>query len=196
MRALKALAGLLVVLVLGGCLVETEHALADPDPNAMDARLVGTWYRSEKGEVSLLSIAPDAERPNAYRAVFAGIKAGGAKPAEYVEYRVWVTRVKDRPYLNVRRIGGDAVERPGFTITAYDLGADGSLAIRLMSTRPVIAAIEAGRLKGRVKKGEYSNEVMLTSPGAEIAAFIAGANRDELFPAGASAMHKLAETPN
>jgi hypothetical protein len=196
MRALKALAGLVVVLFLSGCLVETEQALADPDPNAMDQRLVGSWYHSEKGEVSVLTIIPDPEKPNTYRAIFAGIKPGAAKPAEYVEYRVWVTRVKDQPYLNVRRVGGNAVEQPGFTIMAYDLGADGSLKVRLMATKPVIAAIEAGKLKGRVKKGEYSSDVTLTSPGADIAAFIAGANRDELFPPGTSAMRKLAETPN
>jgi hypothetical protein len=47
-----------------------------------------------------------------------------------------------------------------------------------------------------VKKGEYSSEVTITSPGTEIAAFIAGANRDELFPGSAAAMRKLAETPN
>src|SRR5262249_40388340 len=49
MRAtFKAVAGLCLLLLVSACLVETEATLADPDPGAMDQRLVGTWY-SAKG---------------------------------------------------------------------------------------------------------------------------------------------------
>ena len=197
MRALKALAGLVLVLVFAsGCLVETEATLADPDPKSIDTRLLGNWYYAEKDEVSVVSIAADPSQEGAYRVVFANIRPAGEKPAEFVQYGVSRTVVNGQPYLSVRRTGGNAIEQPALTIMTYDIGADGTLVLRLMSPKRVIEAIKAGMLKGTFKEGRYTDEAKITSARAELAAFIAAANRDELFPMKMGALRKLPETSN
>jgi hypothetical protein len=197
MRALKAFAGLVLVLfVATGCLVETEATLGDADPKNIDTRLLGNWYYAEKDEVSLMSIAADPSQEGAYRVMFTNVTPLGDKPPQFVQYSVTRTIVNGQPYLNVRRIGGNSIEQPVLTILAYDIGADGKLVLRLMKTKLVIDAIKAGKLKGTVKENQYSSEAKITSPRAELAAFIAAANRDELFSDTAAALRRLPETPN
>ena len=195
MRALKAFAGLMLVLVCAsGCLVETEATLSDPDAKSIDTRLLGNWYYAEKDEVSIVSIAADPSQEGAYRVVFAGIRPAGEKPAEFVQYSVTRTVVNGQPYLSVRRTGGNALEQPALTIMTYDIGADGTLVLRLLNTKLVIDAIKAGKLKGTFKEARYSEEAKITSARAELAAFIAAANRDELFSMKMGALRKLPET--
>lgn len=197
MRALKALAGLVLVLVVAtGCLVETEATLGDPDPKTIDTRLLGNWYYAEKDEVSVMSIAADPSQEGAYRVVFANVRPTGEKQAEFVQYFVTRAIVNGQPYLSVRRTGGTAIEQPVLTIMTYDIGADGKLVLRLINTKLVIAAIKAGKLKGTFKEGQYSSEAKVTSPRAELAAFIAAADRDALFDQKMGALHKLPDTSN
>jgi hypothetical protein len=63
-----------------------------------------------------------------------------------------------------------------------------------MDTKVVIAAIEAGKLKGTFKKGQYVDEARITSPRAELAAFIAASNRDSLFGMKTDPLRKMADT--
>jgi hypothetical protein len=193
---LKALAGLVLLLLTGACIVETETTLSDPDPKAADQRLLGTWYHAKGGEVVLFSIAADRERDGAYRVVFTTIKADTERPVESIHYSAWRTAVNGQSYMNVRRTGGNVADMPALTIVSYDLGTDGTLVLRLMEPKQVIAAIEAGKLKGRFKKGRYVDEATITSPRAELAAFIAAADRDALFASKTGALRKLPESPD
>ncbi|MCW5770763.1 MAG: hypothetical protein KIT16_03945 [Rhodospirillaceae bacterium] len=197
MRALlRAFAGLLVVFATAGCFLETETALSDPDPKAMDQRLVGTWYHASEGEVVLFAVAADQEKEGAYRVVYTTIKPGGSSPVETAYYSVWRTVLNGHAYLNVKRTGGTGLPQPAMTIVSYDIDAEGRLVLRLMDVKRAIAAIEAGKLKGRFKKDRYVDEATITSPRAELAAFIAGADREALFANKASPLVKLKETKN
>ncbi len=191
---LRAIASLCLLLLTSACLVETEATLADPDPKSADARLVGTWYHAERSELTLFTIAPDEKEAGVYRAVFATIRPGSDDPVEASHYRVWRTVVNGRDYLNGRRIG-TAKDMPAQTIISYDV-TDSSLMLRLMDTKLAVAAIESGKLKGRVKKGTYVDEVTITSPRAELAAFVAGTDRDALFPHKTGLLRRLADSPN
>lgn len=193
---LQAVAGLVLVLVTAGCFVETENSLSDPDPRSMDPKLVGTWYFASEGEVALFSVAEDAAKPGAYRIVYTTIKAEAEKPVETVHYQAWRTVLNGQVYLNVKRTGGTTLEQPAMTIISYDLGDDGLLALRMIDTKRVIAAIEAGKLQGRFKKDRYVDEATITSPRAELVAFVAATARDELFPHKTGGLRKLVETRN
>ena len=193
---LKAFAGLVLLLLTSACLVETEATIADPDPKAADARLVGTWYHAEKGEVILLMVAPDAKDDGVYRIVFANIRPGADEPVEASHYRAWRTVVNGRAYLSGERIGPGGKGMPAKTIIGYDI-ADGSLVLRLMDVKAAVDAIASGKLKGRVKKGGFVDEVTITSPRAELAAFVAGADRDgALFSVKTGMLRKMVDTAN
>lgn len=190
---LKAAAGLCLLLLNNACFVETEATLADPDAKAADARLVGTWYHAERGEVILFSVAEDANEKGVYRVVYANIRPGADDPVEAAHYRVWRTVLNGRDYLNAQRIGA-AKDMPALTVVSYDV-TENTLVLRLMDTKRAIAAIEAGQLKGHVKKGTYVDEVTITSPRAELAAFVAASDRDMLFATKTGLLRKLAESP-
>jgi hypothetical protein len=190
----KALAGLVLVLFTSACFVETETTLGEPDAKALDTRLVGTWYVAEKAELTLFTVAADEKEPGVYAVVFASIRPGTDNPVEFAQYRVWGTVVNGRHYLNAKRIG-TGKDMPTQTVVAYDL-TDNALVLRLMDTKAAVAAIEGGKLKGRVKKGTYVDEVTITSPRAEFAAFVGGPDGDKLFSQKTGALRKLPPSGN
>ena len=142
----------------------------------------------------IVAIIRDEQNEGAYRAVFVNVNPFADGAIEGTRYAVWRTVVNGQSYLNVRRIGGSIADTPALTVASYDLGADGSLVLRLMDTKQVIAAIEAGKLKGTFKKGQYVDEAKITSSRAELAAFIAGADRDALFAMKTEPLRKIADT--
>jgi hypothetical protein len=151
---------------------------------------VGTWYAAEAGEVTLFSAVADEQAPGKYRVVYASIRAGMEKPVDFEQYSAWRTVIDGKTFLNVVHLGATLKTM----IATYDLGADGTLVLRLMDTKYVAAAIEAGKLKGKVKKGQYVDEVTITASRAELAAFVAAADRDALFAAKTAPLVKLADT--
>ena len=192
--ALKAIAGLCLLLLTSACLVETEATLADSDPKAFDQRLVGTWYAGKGGEAIIISLIRDEQNEGAYRAVFVNVNPFADGAIEGTRYSVWRTVVNNQSYLNIKRTGGSIADTPALTIATYDIGGDGTLVLRLMEPKQIIAAIEAGKLKGTFKKGQYVDEATITSPRAELAAFIAGADREALFTVKTDALRKMADT--
>jgi hypothetical protein len=190
----RAVAGLVLVVLTSACFVETEATLTDVDAKSLDERLVGTWYAGKGGEAMVLAIIKDEKNEGGYRAVFVNVNPFADGAIEGTRYSVWRTVVNGQSYLNVRRIGGSIADMPAVTIASYDIGADGSLVLRLMDTKQAIAAIEAGKLKGSFKKGQYVDEVKITSPRAELAAFVAGANRDALFATKTDPLRKMPDT--
>ena len=85
-------------------------------------------------------------------------------------------------------------DMPALTVLSYDVVDDGTLVLRMMDAKQVIAAIEAGKLKGTFKKGQYVDEAKITSLRAELAAFIAGADRNALFGVQTDPLKKMADT--
>ena len=193
MRMAARALGLVLVLLLGGCFVETENTLAEPDPKTMDEKLLGNWYSHEGSEVAMFSVAADSAQHGVYNVVFVSLRADGGKPVQYERYRVWRTVLNGQAYLNVVRLDG-TMESPKTQIVAYEIGTDGRLVINLLDSKVVAAAIDAGKLKGTVKKGQYVDEVAITAPRTELAAFVAAANRNELFAAKTGPLTKLPET--
>ncbi len=190
----KALAGLCLLLLTSGCLVETEATLGDADTATFDERLVGNWYAGKSGDAVVLSIIRDKQVPGGYRAVFVNINPFADGSVEGTRYAAARSVINGHSYLSIRRIGGSMADTPATAVVSYDLRADGTLVLRLMQAKPVIAAIEAGKIKGTFKKGQYVDEAKITSPRAELAAFVAGADRDVLFGLKTDPLHRLPDT--
>src|SRR5262249_56256332 len=129
-----------VVLLVSACLVETEATLADPDPGAMDQRLVGTWYSAKGGEAMIIAVVADDTKQGAYRVAFLNVNPFAVGAIEGTRFEAWRTVLNGKVYLNLLRTEGNVAEMPKLTIIAYDLGEDGTLVLRLMDTKAVIAA--------------------------------------------------------
>lgn len=193
MRLIAKAFGLVLVLLTSACLVETENTLSDPDPKALDEKLLGTWHSADGGEVTLFSAAADDSNNGTYKIVYAAIRAGAEKPVEFEHYSAWRTVLDGKVYLNVVRSGGNS-NTPKTMIVTYDLGADGTLALRVMNAKFLAAAIDAGKLKGKVKQGDYVEAVTITATRAELVAFVAASDRNALFAGMTAPLHKLADT--
>jgi hypothetical protein len=191
---LKALAGLCLLMLTSACIVETEATLGDADAKTFDQRLVGNWYAGKNGDAVILSIIRDEQTPGGYRAVFVNVNAFADGTIEGTRYAVSRTVLAGQSYLSIRRIGGSIADSPATAVMSYDLRADGTLVLRMMQAKEVIAAIEAGKLKGTFKKGQYVDEAKIASPRAELAAFIAGADREKLFGLKTDPLHRLPDT--
>jgi hypothetical protein len=193
---LRALAGLCLLLLTSACLVETDATLGDADAKSFDERILGAWYAGKGGEAAIISIVRDEQTPGAYRAVFVNVNPFADGKLEGTRYSVTRTVLNGQPYLSIRRVGEPIGDTPALTIVSYDLGADGMLVLRFMEPKQVIAAIESGKLKGTFKKGQYVDEAKISSPRAELAAFIAGADREQLFAMKIDPLKKLPDSPN
>ena len=191
---LRAVAGLFLILLATACVVETEATLGEADPKTFDQRLVGNWYAGKGGDAVILSIIRDEQTPGGYRAVFVNINAFADGTIEGTRYAVSRTVLNGQSFLNIRRIGGSIADTPAKAVMSYDLREDGTLVLRMMQPKEVIAAIEAGKIKGTFKKGQYVDEARITSPRAELAAFIAGADREKLFGLKTDPLHRLPDT--
>lgn len=188
----KALSGLVLLLLTSGCFVETETTLSDPGSEAVDPRLLGNWYASSGERMELFAIADDPERKGVYRIVYAKIHRGFAIDPSFMKYRAWHATVGGRHYAHVQTVGEG--EGAALMIVSYEIDAQGKLILRLMEDKPVIEAIKAGALKGRTKRGDYKEDVTITAPRDELAAFIA-ANHGKLFGGNklAYSLHRLRE---
>jgi hypothetical protein len=191
---LRAVAGLFLILLATACIVETEATLGEADPKTFDQRLVGNWYAGKGGDAVILSIIRDEQTPGGYRAVLVNINAFADGAVEGARYAAACIVLNGQSYLSIRRISGAKTDMPGTTVVSYDLREDGTLVLRMMQPKDVIAAIEAGKIKGTFKKGQYVDEAKITSPRAELAAFIAGADREKLFGLTTDPLHRLPET--
>ena len=87
---------------------------------------------------------------------------------------VWPTKVGKVELLNVQMDKGKM-------IVGYRVDADGSFSFGFMKTEPVIAAIEAGKLKGTVSKGMGTRGATLQDTPERIIAFIRGNGGYDLF---------------
>src|SRR5262249_42420578 len=141
-------------------------------------------------------VVADDTKQGAYRVAFLNVNPFAVGAIEGTRFEAWRTVLNGKAYLNLRRTEGNVADMPKLTIIAYDLGENGTLVLRLMDTKAVIAAIEAGKLKGRFKRGTYVDEATITSPRAELAAFLASSDRDALFPDKSGPLRKLPDTPN
>ena len=142
---------MLGVFVLSACCpMVSENPLSRPNQATVDSRLVGSWrWVSEKADPVWLHIGKlDA---NKMVAVIAEFK--GDANLETTRFPFFVTASVRHGYLNIRLedIADEAMpEVKGYVFAKYEITAPEKLTCFSMALQPVIAAIQAGALKGRI----------------------------------------------
>ena len=169
---------ILAVLAAGCSSVQTEHPVS-ADPEALDKdRLEGVWLVED--EIVHLRFGDD----DVGRLAALEWRDGGfrVRRCEFV-----VAHAGDGRYVSLRCEEGEN----HYDLLAYDFAENGDLVVRNEPTDAFAVAVEAGRLRGEVRKEGDNTEVVLASPSDSLAAFLASRPAGDLFEANAFVLKRL-----
>jgi hypothetical protein len=179
--------------LLGACVPESINPLSTPATSRIDSRIEGVYaprketsdksaaywhfhYRGAKPGadkrarvttwIEMLSVAHEAE---------SGI--------ETTRHRALATRLGGRDYLSFVKVDSDGMAGKGqnYRLARYDFNWRGDLRIWDLDDEAIAAAITSGKLRGKVKVGKNSKEVLITDTTPRLAAFVAAGDPAKLF---------------
>ena len=169
------------VALLGGCMPSFEHALPADDP--ADSRLLGLWS-AENDEGTMIAEVRELGGGRLEVVLIEGTAAG--EPVAGGERMVFVTTttaIGEAHYLSVEvtESSDEDFDPEGYFFCLYDVTDGAVLEIRCLRTEPLIEDVEAGLLAGSVDRGEWVDEVTVSSDGAVLVAYLAAADAKRLF---------------
>jgi len=167
------------LLGLGGCLPVSQNPLSSPETAKADARLAGVWYGKSGEDTVFLHFVPG---PTAKMDV-AEVDHQKDGNAHTELYTMFPTVIDDVHYLNVQEKKGSD---KSYHLARYQISSGGALTIWLMSEKPVVKAIDAEKISGKVGKKDPSKqldtrEVSITASTEHLAAFVSKSDPEILF---------------
>ena len=176
---IRAVCALLLLVVLPGCLVQTESFLTPREAAEVDERLIGVWTVPHKDdEVGFLFVR--AAKEGGMDVLTMELRDDDENTHQRPRWDTsiaWPTEIQGLSYLNM-------IMDDGRLIVAYRINADGSAEFGFMNPEPFKKAVEKGALKGRFKDSFLGPEVWLTDDADNIAAFIGENGGHGLFVFG------------
>lgn len=168
-------------VLLGGCMPSFEHALPADDP--ADSRMLGLWS-ADNEEGTVLAEVRELGGGRLELVASEGTDAGEPVPdGERMIFVTTTTAIGDARYLSVEvtESSDEDFDPEGYFLCLYDVIDGTVLEIRCLRTEPLIEDIEAGLLAGTVERGEWVDDVTVSSDGAALAAYLAAADTKRLF---------------
>jgi hypothetical protein len=166
-----------LALLLAGCLSESVNPVTPPEEAIEAPELLGLWQTP----VEDATIYAHALRGDGYRLQIVTVSHEKDGSGEVDAYIGHVSEVDGRRFVNLQT--ADTTDEPllPYSILGYEIGADGALTVRFLSTDTLAAAVAAGHLTGEVETDSFGTMVRLAGTGTEIAAFLAAADPATLF---------------
>ena len=168
---------ILAVFAAGCSSVRTEHPVS-AHPEALDkSGLEGVWLVEEE----ILHLRFDDG--NVGRLAALEWEDGGfrARRWEFV-----VAHAGEGRYASLREEGEEH-----YDLLAYDFADNGDLVVHSEPTDAFARAVEAGRLRGEVRKDGENTEVVVASPPDTLLSFLSSAAPGDLFEGTAFVLKKL-----
>jgi hypothetical protein len=162
----SSLAGL-ALLILGGCLPESENPIAAADPVKTDPRLWGSWLSEEEDGFSIAHVF--ALEDGKLQIAFAEHDVEGVGTIQ--TYEGHATQLPSGDYLNALVTG----EESGYVIGKYEFSGTNTVSIAFVNSQALEQAIKDGKLKGTITPETGGNDVRITATSAEWQAYLAGA---------------------
>jgi hypothetical protein len=173
MKILRALLVTLFAICLAGCLPTSKNPLSTPDDAVLDSRLNGVWFSESGGDKVYLHFGKGSGRT--MNAVEVDHEKDGGVKGHF--YTVFTSEIDGVNHLNIRpEEGGEKV----YYFARYGVDSGDVLRVWLMSEKPVVKAIKAGKLKGTVS-GKDDGDIKITDTPANIARFVRNSDRMVLF---------------
>ena len=168
----RVLAGLALAAatLLGGCLAESEHPVAEADPAKSDPRLWGSWLSEEEDGYMIVHVF--ATETGALQIAVAEHDVEGIGKID--TYDAHVTHLPSGDYLNVMVTGEEA----GYVIGKYQLDGTGKLSVWFPDNDTLVQAVKDGKLSGTSTVEGGDIDVRITATSEQWQAFLAKAPAD------------------
>jgi hypothetical protein len=162
---MKSLAASFFLLALCGCLPESEHPIAPPDPAGGDLRLLGAWLHISEDGYSVLHAFKTEGRD--WQFVVADHDVEGFGDTE--TYIGHTTHLPSGDYLNVLVTGSET----GYLILRYEFIDKDRVRMSFSSTDALIAAVKSGALAGSVVEESTGPDIRITASSQQWQNFLA-----------------------
>lgn len=177
----RLLAGLLVAVLLSGCL-GSKNPITPADTAQIDERLLGAWVTTDMyyNETDYMHVMQQSESGvmTIYEIRYYGNNSGSQSSAQG-----HVSILGERRFLNLQ--GPPDAGRPEdaarYTFVAYEFNDRGDLIVHLPSERAIGEAFEAGRLEGKVELNPDFVATLVSDSSEHIAAYLQSADPSALY---------------
>lgn len=177
-------------LFLTGCLVESRSPLSSPAASLYDTQLEGDYRQVDKDETGFWHFRYRRENRGQHHeheispwidVVSVGYSKDGS--LERSGYKVLATQIAGQKYLSFISLPDDGSEKRtvSYSFARYEVNWRGELRIWLADEASFVAAVKAGKLRGKITTGKFGSSVVLTDTTAHLAAFIAAGDPGALF---------------
>lgn len=179
-----------LLLGLAGCLPVSQNPLSPPEKAVADSRLAGVWYgKSGEDTVFLHFVAGKGAAMDAVEVDHE--KSGDAQANLYTLFPSVIDGVR---YLNIREKKG--AEKKPYYLARYQLSANGTLTIWMMSEKAVARAVKNEKLAGKItpkNSGDRSvdQDITITASTERLAAFLRKSDPEILFSEKFGSFKKL-----
>lgn len=191
-------------LFLIGCLPEADHPLSTPATSRLDLRLEGVYAQPNENKSGNAGYwhfhfreakegAGKARRAAPWLEILA-IGHEGEKGFSTSRRGALVTHLGDRDYLSFIEVNADGAARKDarYGLARYEVNWRGDLRVWLLDNEAIAAAIKSGKLRGKVKIGEWTKDVHITDSTERLAAFVASSDPAKLFDGKPLVLKRLA----
>ncbi len=188
-------------LFLTGCLVQSKNPLSSPAASLYDPQLEGDYRQVEKDGAGywLFRYRRENHRKNHEHEISPWIdvaSVGYSKDGslERSGYKVLATQIAGQKYLSFIALPDDGSKKRtvSYSFARYEVNWRGELRIWLANEAPFVAAVKAGKLRGKVTTSKFGDSVELTDTSANLAAFVAAGNPKVLFDAKPMVLRRTA----
>ena len=161
----RMVAGLALATLLAGCLPESEHPVAEADPDKNDARLWGSWLSEEEDGYIVAHVFATEEGTLRIATAEHGVEGFG----EIETYDVHVTNLPSGDYLNVVVTGSEA----GYLIGKYQFDGTNAVSVWFPGNEALEQAVKSGKLPGTATVEGGMTDVRITATSEQWQQFLA-----------------------
>jgi hypothetical protein len=165
----------LLLAAVMGCVPYSDHPLTEPNQQAMDASIYGSWFWTDDNESGYIHFGLDRKTKLLRVVMLDFYKDGELKISELSGHTSSVGGIH---YLNLKWVNA-ADENPGYLFVRYEV-KEASFGISLMDVDAAEKAITDGILKGEVERSDLFSSVHITEESKKLQDFVAKHDK-ELF---------------
>jgi len=166
------------LIVSTSCIPEFENPLPHPKDMKPDRAILGTWETFHEGGESFQMTFLPLKSGGMY-IVWINFEKDSSAPPDISIFWGYTTSINKDKFLCLRfikKVSQDSVDderkKPMFLIADYNISNKGILSVNMFLQSEISRMIEEGKLKGRIEKGKYGNDVLVTSSSEELVAAI------------------------
>ena len=184
-----------VCLLFAGCLPESINPLSTPATSLIDPRFEGVYQQVDKDKDAknrtsfwhfhyrgASDSAKGVRRITTWLEI-AGISHESNGGLDIGRYKALATKIAGRDYLSFIEVPEDSAKKSAatYSFARYEVNWRGDLRIWIAKESAFVAAVKAGKLRGKVTSSQFGDSVTLADTTANLAAFIAAGDPRELF---------------